>query len=64
MAKIKIFLWQSCHNALPVRGTLLGRGIHVDLICSLCLDDIKSTEHLFKDYLVTSKVWDAAQTHT
>ena len=63
MPKIKVFLWQLCHNALPVRGTLLKRVVHIDPICPLCLDDIESTEHLFKDCLVASKVWDAAHTH-
>jgi len=63
MPKIKIFLWQLCHNALPVRGTLLQRGINIDPSCPLCLSNIESIEHLFKDCLVASQVWEATLTH-
>jgi len=36
MPKIKIFLWQVCHNALLVRGILFRRGCHIEPQCPLC----------------------------
>ena len=36
-----------CHNALPVRGTLLRKGCRIDPQYPLCLDDIEATDHLF-----------------
>jgi len=63
MPKIKIFLWQMCHNALPVRGTLLRRGCRVDPLCPLCLRDIESSDHLFSKCSLTRRVWDLAKAH-
>jgi len=47
MPKIKIFLWQLCQNALPVRDILFRRGCRIDPQCSVCLNDIEITDHLF-----------------
>jgi len=63
MSKAILFLWQLCHNALPVKGVLLKRGFNVDPTCPLCLDDIESSTHLFKDCMVTQKVWEYTTTH-
>uniref|UniRef100_A0A7C8ZND3 Reverse transcriptase zinc-binding domain-containing protein n=1 Tax=Opuntia streptacantha TaxID=393608 RepID=A0A7C8ZND3_OPUST len=63
MPKIKIFLWQMCHNALPVRETLLRRGCHIDPQCPLCLTEIKTTDHLFGDCPQTIRPWNVAQLH-
>ena len=57
MPKIKIFLWKMCHNALTVRGTLLRRGCHIDPQCPLCLEDTKSTDHVFGGQTNTYVVW-------
>ena len=47
MPKIKIFLWQNLHNALPTRGTLFRRGMNIDPACPICGDDIETSDHLF-----------------
>jgi len=56
MPKIKIFIWQMCLNALPVRGMLFRWGGHVDPQCRLCQDDIESIEQLFKECAITQSV--------
>ena len=33
MPKIKVFLWQNLHSALPIRGTLFRRGMNIDPVC-------------------------------
>ena len=47
MPKIKIFLWQLLHNALPVRGVFVRRGFIIDPACPLCMNDIESNDHIF-----------------
>jgi len=63
MPKIQIFLWQLFHEALPVKGILIKRGLNHNPSCSLCLDDIESADHLFKDWCVTKRVWELAIKH-
>jgi len=46
-----------------VKGVLLRRGLNVDLACPLCVDDIESSTHFFKDCPMTHKVWMAAAPH-
>jgi len=60
MPKIKIFLWQLCHNALPARATLLGRGLYIDPICPACLSDIEDSDHLFVGCHVAKETWELA----
>jgi len=63
MPKIKIFLWQICHNALPVRGSLLYRGCNVDPVCPLCYHELETIEHLFWDCPGVAEVWTLAAQH-
>jgi len=63
MPKIRIFLWQLCHNALPARGTLLRRGLQVDPLCPACLVDIEDTDHIFMHCPMAHNVWDLAVAH-
>ena len=42
--KIKIFLWQLCLKAIPVKGNLMKKGLNINPICPLCLDHTESTE--------------------
>ena len=63
MPKIQIFLWQMCHNTLPVKSTLLRRGCQIDPQCPLCQDDVESSDHLFSKCSQTTKVWDLAKAH-
>ena len=62
--KIRIFLWQICHNALPSRGTLLRRGIQLDPVCVACSVDIEDTDHLFMHCPMARQVWDLAVAHS
>ena len=55
MPKIQIFLSQIFHKALLMRGTLFRRGIQLNTSYPSCLKDIKSVDHLFLDYSVTTK---------
>jgi len=63
MPKIKIFLWQLCHRALPSRGTLLRRGIHLDPLCPACNTDLEDTDHIFLQCPMAQKVWEMAVAH-
>jgi len=63
MPKIKVFLWQLCHNALPVKGILFRRGCRLDPLCPLCLKDIETLEHLFSTCSITLRVWHLARQH-
>ena len=63
MPKIQIFLWQMCHNALPVRGTLYRRGCQLDPHCPLCATDIESIDHLFQGCPHILTIWDLAKQH-
>lgn len=66
MPKIKVFLWQRWHNALPLKGTRLRMGVTVDAnhpICPSYQVDIKSTDHIFMEWLLSNKVWDLAIPH-
>ena len=62
-AKIKIFLWQMCHNALPVRTTLATRGCQVDPQCPLCMTDSETIGHLLRTCPMTTLVWNDARQH-
>ena len=61
--KIKIFLWQLCHNAISSCGTLLRRGLHLDPLCKTCNLDIEDTEHLFMHCPKARQVWELAVAH-
>ena len=63
MPKIRLFLWQLCHNALPSRDTLLRRGIPLDPICPACLTDLEDTDHIFIHCPVAKHTWDLAIAH-
>jgi len=63
MPEIKIFFWQICHQAIPVRGTLLKRGLSIGAGCRVCLSDIESIDHLFSKCQLGKKVWELADKH-
>ena len=63
MPKVKIFLWQLCHKALPSKGTLLRRGVQLDPLCPACNSEIEYTDHIFLHCPMTQKVWELAVTH-
>jgi len=63
MPKIRVFLWQLCHNSLPSRGTLLRREIQLDPICPACLNDIEDTDHIFLHCPLAKHTWDLTVVH-
>ena len=63
MPKIKIFLWQLCHNALPSRANLLRKGLYIDPVCPACRSDIEDIDHLFAGCHMVQKTWDLAVHH-
>ena len=63
MSKIQIFLWQVMHQALPIRGTLLRRGIPLNSSFLICLDDVESIDHLFIHFPIVKKVSQLAIQH-
>ena len=63
MPKVKVFLWQLCHRALPSRGTLFRRGIHLDPLCPACNTALEDTDHIFLQCPLAQKVWDMAVAH-
>ena len=63
MPKIQIFLWQLFHNALPVRDTLFHRGLPLDPLCPLCLQEVESIEHLFVHCPLSQRVSQLATQH-
>ena len=44
-----------CHITFPVRGTLIRRRMNINPTYPLCLKDIESIDHLFKDCCVSGK---------
>ena len=63
MPKIKVFLWQLCHNSLPSRGTLFRRGLPMDPLCPACLNDIEDTDHISIHCPLARQVWNLAVAH-
>ena len=63
MPKIRIFMWQICHNALPVKGTLFRRGLQIEPLCPLCLAEIEDIDHLFGHCTIANQVWSMAVAH-
>ena len=63
MPKIKIFLRQLCHEALPSRGTLFRRGIQLDPLCPACTADLEDSDHIFIHCPMAQRVWELAVTH-
>ena len=45
--KLKLFMWQICHNSLGVRGILAHRNIVPFSTCAICTDHTESLDHLF-----------------
>lgn len=44
--RVRLFLWQTCANALPVKSNMARRGSDVDMVCTLCGEEMESITHL------------------
>lgn len=55
--KILHFIWKILHSALPVRNTLILRGINCFDICLFCQEHRKTLDHLFFQCPFSKAVW-------
>ena len=55
--KILLFVWKVLHSALPVRNTLIHRGINCFDTCPFCQKDGESLDHLFLNCPFSRAVW-------
>jgi len=54
MPKLKLFMWQLCHESFPTRGNLMKRGMSsIDPLCSLYQRETEDAKHLFLRCTVT-----------
>lgn len=54
--RIKVFTLKLILNSLPIRDNLSSRLNLIDNSCYFCLNSIKTTNHLFKSYIIHS-IW-------
>ncbi len=55
--RIRFFLWQCYHNSVPVRDTLVARGINIPNTCPRCLGPNESLIHVLRDCPDSSSFW-------
>jgi len=63
MPKIRVFLWQLCHNSLPSRAILSQRGIQLDPSCPVCHTELEDTDHIFFHCPLAKQTWELATLH-
>ena len=57
LAKVRIFAWRLCTNAIPTMLNINKRGIQVNPSCPLCNDGVESFVHAILRCKITSNVW-------
>ena len=55
--RIHFFLWQCYHNSVPVRATLVHRGININPSCPRCSNPMESLSHVLKDCPDSISFW-------
>ncbi|KAL4584844.1 hypothetical protein LXL04_009454 [Taraxacum kok-saghyz] len=56
--KVNIFVWRVLRNRLPTRGSLQGRGIHLETVrCPLCNEQEETVNHLLGSCTVANAMW-------
>ena len=56
--KINIHSWRLSNNRLPTRINLDARGIDLHSVrCPICDEDVETSQHLFIDCIVASRLW-------
>ena len=63
MPKIQIFLRQIFHHALPMPGVLFRRGLNINPVCPLSMNDIDSMDHLLLECSMSRRVLEGAVQH-
>ncbi|KAL8094028.1 hypothetical protein AgCh_035786 [Apium graveolens] len=56
--KMKYFLWRLCKNNIPVKNSLIKRGVPTSIICPLCNVDIEHARHVFLECEYARGCWD------
>ena len=51
LPRIKCFLWQCCHQSIPVRALLVERGMDISHICPMCNAAPETISHALRDCL-------------
>nr|GME20951.1 uncharacterized protein LOC109186206 [Ipomoea batatas] len=59
--KILNFVWRCARDILPLRTSLAGRGVNIDISCPLCNTRPESALHLFRQCVHTTSLWDSFQ---
>ena len=57
-AKVRIFAWRLCMNAIPTMRNLNKRGVRVDPLCPLCSKEAEFVEHAILKCEIAKKVWE------
>jgi ribonuclease HI len=57
--RIMFFLWQCYHNSIPVRATLVSRGLNIDSSCPRCLGANETLIHCLRDCPDSVAFWQA-----
>ena len=57
-AKIRIFAWRACTNALPTKLNLNKKGINTSVLCPICEQEVESTLHALVSCVSARQVWD------
>jgi ribonuclease HI len=55
--RIQFFLWQCYHDSVPVRSTLVHRGINIIPSCPRCSSPIESLSHVLRDCPDSISFW-------
>ena len=56
-AKVRIFAWRLCTNAIPTMLNINKRGIQVNPSCPLCNDGVESVVHAILRCKIANNVW-------
>ncbi|XP_039161023.1 uncharacterized protein LOC120289747 [Eucalyptus grandis] len=63
LPKVKHFLWNACHNAIPTMENLYRRKIVPDPLCPICKKEAETVEHTLLLCSWMTRIWKAAPAH-
>ncbi|XP_026417363.1 uncharacterized protein LOC113312843 [Papaver somniferum] len=58
--RIKLFLWKCLQDALPTNAKLYGKVKDISPLCTMCNNDIETTEHLLFYCPYATYIWNSA----
>ena len=59
LPRIKCFLWQCCHQIIPVRALLAERGMNISPICPMCNAAPETISHALRDCSKAQSFWNS-----